>query len=483
MPKPFLVFFFLIFSIQIAAQNSWTWTNDTYSGINSAGVAPTQPFLNPNPWDINLIGLDAAIQNDYAYISQQSLLGLSDAEIVMANPSRNITGENQADVFDFFNKKNANFLFNTDITGPSFSMTANIRKKKYVFGLFTRARAIGNVLKLDNYFRYGNEMVFQPSDYNMKPFSGAAMSWNEIGLNASTQIFPNADQQWIFGVNLKYLSGLDAANIVSHKTIDLTATNPTATQNPDLMNIYASNFDVTAQYITNYNSDTRRYNMQQNGSGLGLDLGISVLDKNPREDEYNYKLSFNLMDLGAINFKNGINHRFASTEKLWLQNNPNLDNQAFESPEQYLRLLSKEVYGNENQSFTGNGFKMGLPTSFNFSYSQRIREHHFINVNLVQRVPVMENSVRRSNLLNVNYLVQKQAIGYGLSSTLSEYKNLTFGAYLRVGPLAVGSENLFPVLFHHQHLHAAAFYMALKFYPFWDNDMKRHRRKKCDCEQ
>ncbi len=483
MPKSLFVLIFLIVTVQWKAQNSWTWINDSYSGINSATVSPTQPFLSPNPWDINITGVDSFLENDYAYISQQSLLGLSDSEIVMSNRRRNISGESEANVFDFFNRKNASFLFNTDILGPSFSMTANIREKKYIFGLFTRARAIGNVLKFDNYFRYGNEMVFQPADYRMKPFSGAAMSWNEIGLNASTQIFPNAEQQWIIGANLKYAIGLDAANIVSHRPIELTATDPAATQNPDLMNIYASDFDVTAQYITNYNSKSRRYDVQQNGSGLGMDLGITVLDKNPREDEYNYKLSFSILDVGMINFRNGINHRFASQNKLWLQNNPNLENQELESPEQYLQLLSKEIYGNANQSFTGNGFRIGLPTSINFNFSQRIREHQFLNVNWVQRMPMMENAVKRNNLLNVNYLVQKQALGYGFSTSLSEYRRLNFGAYLRLGPLILGSENIFPVLFRQKNLHAAAFYMALKLYPFWDNDMKRHRRKKCDCEK
>lgn len=32
-------------------------------------------------------------------------------------------------------------------------------------------------------------------------------------------------------------------------------------------------------------------------------------------------------------------------------------------------------------------------------------------------------------------------------------------------------------------LHAANFYIAIKLYPFWDNELKRHRRQKCDCEK
>ena len=467
----------------MTAQNNLSFVNDNYSGINSAVLSPTQPFLNSNPWDVNLFSADLFLQNDYAYISQQSLFGLTKTEIEVSNPKKNITGENTPNVLDFYNKEKANLLFSSDISGPSFSMTAHIREKKYVFGLFSRLRTQTSVLDFDNYLRYGNEMVFQPAEYIMKPFSTSLMNWNEIGLNASTEIFPYSDKQWILGANLKYEIGLDAANIISHNNIELTSKEPAIGENPDYRNIYASNYNVNAGYITNYNFETETYDYKQNGSGLGLDLGIAMIDKDPREDEYNSKFAFNILDLGFVNFRQGINHVFNNGNTVWLQNNPDFDDQEFESPEQYLKLLSKEAYGDENKSFAGCGFKIGLPTSINVNYSQKIREHHFVNVNWIQRVPVFENSLKRNNLLNINYSIQKEAFGYGISTTLSEYKNLQFGGYVRLGPLILGSENAFPILFKHDKLYAANIYLALKFYPFWDTAFKRHRRQKCDCEK
>jgi len=469
--------------VKITAQNNFSFSNDNYSGINSAVLSPTQSFLNPNPWDVNLVSADVFLQNDYAYISRQSFLSLPSSTIELANPKKKITGTNQSNVFDFYNKENANLMFNSDLMGPSFSMTTHIKEKKYVFGIFSRLRSQASVLKLDNYLRFGNEMVSQPSSYEMKPFSTNAMNWNEIGFNAATTIFPYADKQWIIGINLKYEMGLDAANIISHQNIKLTAAQPGVGDNPDLMNIYASNYNVSANYVTNYNSETKTYDYKQNGSGLGLDLGITMLDKDPREEEYDFKFSFNILDLGFVNFKQGINHSFANGSTIWLQNNPNFEDREFESPEQYLKLLSKEAYGNENASFSGYGFKIGLPTSINLNYSQRIKEHHFVNVNWIQRVPVFENSLKRNNIINANYSIQKEAFGYGISTTLSEYRNLQFGGYLRLGPLILGSENVFPLLFKQKKLHAANVYLAIKLYPFWDNAFKRHRRQKCDCEK
>lgn len=474
---------FILWTINITAQNNFSFSNDSYSGINSAALSPAQPYLNPNPWDVNLFSGDVFVQNTYAYISQQSFLGLANSKIMIANPKRGVTGETQSDILDFYNKADAFLLVNSDILGPSFSMATTIKDEKYVFGMFSRSRAVGSVLDFDNYFRFGNKMISQPDSYEMKPFSGVGMNWNEIGINASKRVFPFSDKQWIFGVNLKYEIGLDVANLISHDNIRLSATNPVAGQNPELMNIYASDYDVSLHYVTNYNFETKRYEYKQNGTGLGLDAGLTMIDKNPREDEYNYRLSFNLLDLGYINYKQGINHHFANGNKIWIQNNPIFENTELENPEQYLKLFSKEAYGDENRSFVGNGFKIGLPTSVHLSYSQKVKEHQFVNVNWIQRMPVLENSVKRNNLISVSYLVGKEALGYGISTTLSEYKIINFGGYLRLGPVILGSENLLPVLFKHDHLRAASFYVAIKFYPFWDNDLKRHRRQKCDCEK
>jgi hypothetical protein len=153
-------FWLLIFcTITITAQNNFTFINDNYSGINSAILSPTQPYLNPNPWDSNLISTDVFFQNNYAYISQQSILGLLNTSIKATSPKRGISGENQPNVLDFYNKDNANFLFNSDILGPSFSLSANINDKKYVFGLFSRLRTQASVLDFDNYLRFSNKMI------------------------------------------------------------------------------------------------------------------------------------------------------------------------------------------------------------------------------------------------------------------------------------------------------------------------------------
>ncbi|WP_313100886.1 DUF5723 family protein [Epilithonimonas sp.] len=466
----------------VSAQNNLSFLNDTFSGINSAVISPTQPFLSPNPWDANLLSADAFLNNDYAYISSQSVVGLRNATIVTANPNKNISGENQSDVLDFYNKDRANLLFGSDLLGPSLSISARIKERKYVFGIYSRLRTQTSVLGFDNYFRYNNQSISEPAAYSFKPVSGTVMNWGEIGLNFAKSIFPQSEKQWIVGVNVKYEIGLDAANIIG-KNLNLISSEPAVTQNTNKRNIYATDYDLSASYITNYNFQSKRYEYKQNGSGIGFDIGIAVIDKDKSEEAYNYKFAVNVLDIGYVNFKKGINHVFRDGNTIWLQNNPVFEDRKFDSPEEFFQTLSTAAYGDANASLQDWSFKIGLPTSINLNYSQRIKEHHYLNFNWIQRIPVFENSVKRNNLVNANYMIQKEAIGFGVSASVSKYRNFNFGGYFRIGPLILGSENAFPLLFNHKHLHAASFYMAIKLYPFWDNEMKRHKRQKCDCEK
>lgn len=71
-------------------QNTLSFSNDQYSGINSAPLSPTTPYFNPNKWDVSIFSADILFQNDYAYISDQSILGLLKGEIKTANPKKEL---------------------------------------------------------------------------------------------------------------------------------------------------------------------------------------------------------------------------------------------------------------------------------------------------------------------------------------------------------------------------------------------------------
>ena len=473
--KYLVAFCCIQFSFLIQAQESILFSNDQYSGISSVIISPAQAFLNPNPWDINMIAEDVFIQNDYGYISQQSFIGLTNAEIKSASIKKNITGDNSPDVFDFYNKEVGNYHLSSDILGPSFQLKIKLKEKDFAVGLFSRLRTQSSAVHVDNYLRFGNQDLLEPELYTLKPLKINFMNWAEIGLNVATEIFPYSDYQWIIGGNIKYEIGLDALNVESKVPFQLNRSNDEA----DVKSIVASNYDIAASFVTNYNFETDRYEYQQRGKGLGFDFGLTFVDRDSDAEDYNLKVGLNVLDIGSISFE-GENHLLKGSP-VELENNPTFKNTKFKSPHQFLQLLSNEVYGDKNTSLQGTDFKIGLPTSLHFNISKNIREHHYLNADWIQRIPVFENSLKRSNIFNVSYTVQKPVVGYGGSVSLYEYRSLQVGAYLRIGPLILGSENLFPLIFKQKRLHSGDFYIAIKLYPFWDNEMKRHRRENCNC--
>lgn len=479
--KKFVLFSILFLIPEIFfGQENLIFTNDLYSGINAAVVSPTQPLLNPNPWDVNFLAEDIFFNTDYAYISQQSYLGLlTGGKIASRDIKQNITGENTPSVLDFYNKDLGNYSFSSDILGPSFSLNTRIKEQSFSFGLFSRLRTQSSAVDVDNYLRYSNQNILEPESYFLQPFEINVMNWGEIGLNISTQIFSNSQYQWIVGANFKYEMVFDAVNVKSLSVMELNRINEDI-DGVDTKTITASNYNIEANYATSYNFETDQYEVKQRGNGFGLDFGIAMIDKIEDSEGYNFKWSANVLDLGTVNYV-GEKHVLQGNP-IKVVNNPNLDNTEFDSPQQYFRLLSQEVYGNPNASRIGTDFKVGLPTSLHFNFSKNVGVNQYINADWIQRTPVFENSLKRTNIFQASYSVQKPVLGYGASLSLLEYKSFQVGGYVRLGPLILGSTNALPFIFKQKKLHSGDFYIAIKLYPFWDSEMKRHRRAKCNCD-
>lgn len=326
----------------VFSQENLVFSNDRFSGINSAVISPTQPFLNSNPWDINLLSADVFLQNDCVYISDQSLINLNNTKLRSKNITLGVTGLNTSRVVDFYNDDFGNYHFSSDIMGPSFSFKTKIKEKDFQLGLFTRLRTQSSAIKIDNYLKFGNQNLQEPGIYELKPFNVTMMNWGEVGLNLSTQIWEYASQKWIVGGNLKYESGYDAIRINNLNPIQLKRTVVDG-GNVDIKTITATNFNIEANYATAYNFDSEKYEYKKNGQGIGLDIEITMLDEIENSEDYNFKASFSVIDFGKINFQGG-SHLFKG-DNFRVFNNPDLDNSNFENPSQYLSFLSEEIYG------------------------------------------------------------------------------------------------------------------------------------------
>lgn len=463
------------------AQDPIIFSNDQYSGISAVGISPTQPFLNPNRWDVHIFSENIFFNSDYIYISKTSLLGLTKGEIESADISNGITGENTAKVSDYYNKNVTGYHLSSDFMGPSFSLKLNILEKDFSIGIFTRLRTQSSTIEVDNYLQYTNQEITEPVLYDLGPFTTNFMNWGEVGLNFSTELFPYSAYRWIAGINLKYEIGLDAFYINNKDHAVMRREYEPDQENPEheIKTLYISDFEIETGYATNYNFDTDSYEFDIKGKGLGIDAGLTLIDPDERDESYDLKISLNALDIGYVNFQGDV-HNFTG-QNLRYTNNPVFDNAEFESPEQYAQLISNEIYGDPDESLQSKAFTIGLPTSLHLNVSKNVGENQFVNFDLIQRTPIFENSLKRANIANLSYAVHKPGIGYGASISTYEYENFHIGGFLRLGPLIIGSENILPIFVPHKKLHALDFYIGLKLYPLWDNEMKRRSREDCRC--
>lgn len=476
--------FFVVISNLGKSQDPVIFSNDPFSGISTVGISPTQSYMNSNNYDVHLFSESAFIQNRYGYISKSSLLGLTSGEIKESDIKNNITGENTKKIWDYFNEETTSYHFSNEIMGPSFSLNLAIAEKGFSIGLFSKLRTQSSVIEVDNYMQYTNREVIEPVLYDLKPFEANFMNWTEVGLNISTEILPNSYYAWIAGINVKYLMGNDAFYVKNKDQAVMRRENEEiiledgslATQK----NLFVSDFDVEVGYATSYNFEDDAYQYQSLGKGIGFDAGIAFVDFGDQDQGYDLKLSANILDIGLVNF-DGFVHQYLG-ENFQYTNNPNLEDIDFESPEQYAQIISNELYGNPNQSLISNEFKIGLPTSLHFNASKRIGENHYVNLDIMQRFPLFENSLKRSNVATASYIKTENKFSYGASISAYEYSVFRVGAFLRYGPLIIGSENALPIIVPHGKLKGADFYIGFKIYPMRNRDIERRSREKCWCD-
>lgn len=472
-------FLFLSVVFILKAQEQFNFKADNYAGINGVLLDPAHNLSNPNNWDVTILGVDAFVHNNYSYISKASLLSLlTKGDLEVAEPTNGITGASRRHVWDFYStSKDKDAYVQVDVLGPSGSMRIDYHN---TIGLFTRARVVASARAIDSGFNYYN---FHEINYGT-PFTAdksdlQAAAWAEIGLNYAKVLKESKEYKFSAGANLKYMIGTDAAYVINHKRTGAIAEKDT---------IIFNNANVEIGVVTGaemYDEATAgEYNLKKNGGGLAFDLGFTFEKKKYPTDilidtdvTYKWKLNASILDFGRIKYKNAEVHQYAfeGTRLIDFEQAENT-----ETIEQYFQDLSRQVYnGDSIQSKIGNEFVIGLPTALNVNFDYGLSDRWYIKTNIIQRVPVFENSLKRSNVINVNGRYQRNWFGISGGLTTYEYQNVYLGGSLRVGPLTIGSDHFIPIVIPQKEMKGADFYFALKINSFWDDLWKRHKRRCC----
>ncbi|MEO1260911.1 MAG: DUF5723 family protein [Bacteroidota bacterium] len=451
--KRYLISFILMFPLLAVSQEQLGLRLENYAGANSISLNPAGNLTNPFSWDLNLIGAGLHLENNYAFIPQTNTLDLlrngSGREFVLAEDQVSSTPSDLY-VLDFYDDGRKRYLIsNAFVAGPS--LVLNVHENHSV-GFFMNFRTFFSALDFSNelsYYKYDARAEFDP--FPVGPFSGAFMSWSEIGLNYAVRV-PTRTGFMGFGINLKRLVGYEAGYLINHQAW-------THTKLPD-DHVTAQNtsgeYGLTTSYL-----DNNEFDAKGNGSGVGVDIGFLYVIQD-YEDSYKWRFGASLLDLGAIKFSE-------NTQTHQVQNNGTfeLDLREFDDfdlPDEwdaFLQHFSNEALGDAQASLTGNSFTAGLPSAFSLQADYNINDQFFANALFMHHLPLWEIGPKRESLMAVTPRFEHPWLSVSMPVELVNWERVNVGLAARLGYLVIGSDNI-GSWFGRGDYSGTDFYMALK---------------------
>jgi hypothetical protein len=430
-----------------------------YGGINSALLNPAAPALSPWRWDVNLVEGAAHAWNNYAYLEETSLLSLwrqrGELELISAPdlPRRERPRGDEIIVDYARDARRRSALVLGSVLGPSFYFSLG---EQHRLGMLTRLRFMGTARGVDNdlsYYDYDQQPFFD--DFEVAPFSMAAIGWSELGLNYAFAGETGVGQ-FAFGATLKILQGFEGAYWQNTGSFLLQ-------KQP---NDFLSGGPIDFAYgHTNSNLDGDGLRPQRNGGGLGLDLGVSWTIDGAADAPYLWKMGVSLIDFGRLSFsRNTRDYRVRTNAPTTVDLAAYRSFQNLDEGEDYLAFFSSQVLGDSSAALAGEAFGLWLPAALGFQFDRALGGPLYLGAALVQGLP-MNPGLRRGSLLVLSPRLESRWLEAALPVSLYDWQSLRVGMAVRLAFLTIGTEHLGSI-FGRSDFYGTDFYLALKVNPF-----------------
>jgi len=422
-----------------------------YSGITSTLINPALMTGSKVYLDINFLGANAFVQNNMYYFPA----GYNTIWNLLTQPGYLINegGEFKFDrTYNYYNNKRNKYLtINEIIRGPS----AMLQKGKHSFGLSTALRSVhtaNNVpyqVPIIIYQGTFNDFHFiNFDDYN---YSFVSMSWGEIGFSYAYDFYQFNNNKLTFGATAKLLLGYEGIYVavnnanyifVGNNTVDIINFNSEIAYS---LPVGYENLDENS--IVNFGSSPIA-----KGVGEGLDIGLVYTKteaSNPSVDKrricaqpyqtYKYRIGFSIMDIGGLTFnKKAAVQSFNDVNAYWQE----FDTISFRGVNSFVEMLSGVFYGDSTASYSGNKFRIRLPTKISLQFDYKINENFFVAALWTQPIQINLHSLYSAPLLSVIPRFEKSYIGVSLPVSLYNYRQPVIGLAVRFYSLTVGTEML-----------------------------------------
>lgn len=428
-------------SSSVLAQDFAGYSIGSWAGINSLHVNPANVVDSRFKVDINLFMINASMGNNFISIDQRAIFDPSRLEEPGADTlyiKYNFDG----------NPKQA--LANFRIQGPSFMF--NITQKDAI-AFTSNIRAIANLDDLDDPFadfiyngipssKYGIVYTEDYASANVNAFAEYGLTYGRIILDKNEHFLKA-------GITLKFLQGLGSA-YANGKNISFVWGNDTIRQ------MYGN---VNYGHSDNLDFANSNYSFKLEGFGFGADLGV-VYEWRPKWQNYKYdmdgktnlwrkdldkymlKASLALVDIGSIKYTRAANSRD------YTANVTGLHNSYFDGIENIYDLTDKlnNMPGMTVVDMGQTSYGMELPISLVASIDYQPVKGLYLNFTPFIAFNNGRSDDSRSHVAtNLAFTVRYENPWFGayMPIAYNTYSDFNWGLALRLGPLHIGSGDIF----------------------------------------
>lgn len=458
----------LLLSNGLHAQEMLGTVLGNYAGVNSIQLNPAALHNSKSYLDIQLAGADLFVANNYLYMPKEEYRFSNFFKAGYEWPSHaEGYGTEVRTFYHYTTNRLKNVFENERVNGPS----AMLIWGKHAFALTTSFRTITSLhnipYEIANFTYLGlNYRPQQNINYiDNKPFSGAMMSWAELGLSYAYTFYARQYDRVSAGITVKRLFGFGgvAAKVrqINYTIIDDSTVS--------IKNLDAS---MGVSLPVSYNTDESNLNPLVKGGGFGFDVGVTYqrlaryhqeayftsLCAQPYED-YLYRIGIALIDIGGIRFKNNaVNMLIDNRPAYW----DNLTNFHFRNIDQILDTLSYKFYGDTTSAYTGDKFTLWLPSALSVQFDYHLRKNIYINASLIYGFNIGKYSLSRPAQISITPRYETKWFEANLPVSLYDWTEPRIGLSLRFYCLTIGTEKIAGFL-HMSDFTGLDFYFSLKF--------------------
>ncbi|MFA5419423.1 MAG: DUF5723 family protein [Bacteroidales bacterium] len=432
-------------TLNVSGQEMLGLTLGNYSGTAGLLVNPAMITNNKTFLDVNLISADVFFRNNFAYIpaADFNFWSVINGSYVFPEYS-----DYQQNFLYYNNEQLKNATINVRVLGPS----AMIQIGKHGIGVQTGVRFFtsGNRIPFEVPV-FGYEGLIYDKLYNIRfkdyDFDFNSASWMEIGLNYGYDIIEHSDKKLTLGVTVKKLWGYSGAT-VKVNNVDYVIFNDSTIS---LRNL---NADIGFSLPMNYDeSGYKQTGSTFKGSGVGLDIGMVFTKKSAQKgrewiggklcsqeyEDYKYRLGISILDIGRLQYsENAQTHSAKDVSFYW----DHMDTLGYTNMNQLIQDLSSVLYGDPNQSYTGDKLNIGLPTALSVQFDYHIKQSLYVSGFLINPIRFNMNSLRRPAQLAVVPRYELPFFELSIPVSLYEYQYPRIGVAARFYFFTIGTERL-----------------------------------------